>query len=90
MLDLFERFGYANDQTNHDPSQIIYEYYQKYKKKNSKSCKMENEYYGPNVGGYEDDERERAEPGVSNGEENVSGDMGTREILQGQYNHPHC
>lgn len=51
---------------------------------------MENEYYGPNVGGYEDDERERAEPGVSNGEENVSGDMGTREILQGQYNHPHC
>lgn len=32
MLDLFERFGYANDQTNHDPSQIIYEYYQKSKK----------------------------------------------------------
>lgn len=51
---------------------------------------MENENYGPNVGGYEDDERERAEPGVSNGEENVSWDMGTREILQGHHNHPHC
>ena len=55
-----------------------------------KKLQMENEYYGPNVGGYEDDERERAEPGVSNGEENVSGDMGTREILQGHHNHPHC
>ena len=59
-------------------------------KKKIKKLQMENEYYGPNVGGYEDDEGERAEPGVSNGEENVCGDMGTREILQGHHNHPHC
>ena len=46
--------------------------------------------YGPNIGRDEDDDGERAEPGVSNGEENVSGDVGSGEIFQGDYHHPHC
>jgi hypothetical protein len=46
--------------------------------------------YGPNVGRNENDDGERAEPGVSDGEENVSGDARSREIFQGDHHHTHC
>lgn len=43
--------------------------------------------YRPNVGGDENNDGDRAEPGVSDGEENVKGDVGSGEIFQGDGHH---
>lgn len=43
--------------------------------------------YRPNVSGDENDDGDRAEPGVSDREDNVTGDVGSGEIFQGAGDH---
>jgi len=44
-------------------------------------------HYRPNVCRDEDDDGDRAEPGVCNGEEHISGYIRPREIMQSKNNH---
>ncbi|KAK9165762.1 hypothetical protein Scep_000953 [Stephania cephalantha] len=45
--------------------------------------------YRPNVGGDEDDDGDGAEPGVSDGEEDVARDVRACEVLERHGHHPH-
>lgn len=40
------------------------------------------ESYGPDVGGGEDDNGDGAEPGVTDGDENVARNLGSREVTE--------
>lgn len=43
----------------------------------------------PDVGGDEDDDGERAEPGVADGEEDVAGHLRAGEVPQREHHHAH-
>ena len=45
--------------------------------------------YGPDIGRDEDDDRERTEPGVSNGEEDIARYLRSGEVPESQNHHPH-
>ena len=46
--------------------------------------------YRPNVSGDEDDDGERTEPGISNGEEHVARDIGASEVPKREKHHACC